>query len=79
MKNRPEIKFSSPPDKMTIKSQVRIRRQSSNMFAKKTFCDSVHSVLYHGMISLLLITSLTANSSYAEEWLRNTYNTRYVF
>ena len=79
MRNRPEMNCSSPPDKMTIKSQVRIRRQSSNMFANRTFCDRVHSILNRGLISFLLIIGFTANYSYAEEWLRNTYNNRYVF
>ena len=79
MRNRPEINCSLPTDKMTIKSQVRIRRQSSNMFAKRTFCDRVHSILNRGLISILLIIGFTAHYSYGEEWLRNTYNNRYVF
>ena len=78
MNKSPEVNISAKHDKMTTQSQVKIRRQCSNMSIKRTLCDSVQSMLNYGLISFLLIIVLTTNFSSAEEWLRNTYNTRYV-
>ena len=78
MNKRPEVNISAKHDKMTTQSQVKIRRQCSNMSIKRTLCYNVQSMLNYGLISFLLIIVLTTNFSSAEEWLRNTYNTRYV-
>ena len=73
-----EVNINAKRDKMTTQPQVKIRRQCSNMSIKRTLCDSVQSLLNYGLISFLLIIVLNTNFSSAEEWLRNTYNTRYV-
>ena len=78
MNKSPEVNISAKHNKMTTQSQVKIRRQCSNMSIKRTLCDNVQSMLNYGLISFLLIIVLTTNFSSAEEWLRNTYNTRYV-
>ena len=77
MRNNQKIYFSLT-DKMTPKSEIHIRRQYSKISIKRTFCDSVSSFFHYGLISFLLVIGFIAHFSSAEEWLRNTYNTRYV-